>query len=323
MAKELKNKISTDISLAAEYLLNGELVAIPTETVYGLAANGMDEEAVLRIFKAKERPLFNPLILHTHSIEQALRLFHTPTETIKVLADTFWPGPLTIVAQKAEIVPDLVTAGSPMVAVRIPRHPLTLDLLKAIPFPLAAPSANLFGSISPTTPMHVAEQLGERISMVLDGGPCEVGLESTILMVDNEALTLLRKGGVTPEEIKRVTGQEPAIRTLSDNPEAPGMLKSHYAPSKPLFLGEMDELLKSYKLSEAGLLLFGQGSSYPDAADSRQLSFSGDLHEAARNLFRYLRELDKGPAKVILAQKVPESGIGMAINDRLWRASHV
>lgn len=322
MAEELKNKLSANISLAAEFLQKGELVAIPTETVYGLAANGLNDDAVLRVFKAKERPLFNPLILHTHSVEEALRLFKAPNETISILSRTFWPGPLTIVAPKADIVPDLVTAGSPMVAVRIPRHPLTLDLLRAITFPLAAPSANLFGSISPTTPIHVKEQLGERISMVLDGGPCEVGLESTIVMVEGCELTLLRKGGITPEEIKRVSGIEPVTRILSENPEAPGMLKSHYAPSKPLFLGELDELLMSHPLHEAGLLLFGPGDSYPDAADTRQLSSTGNLHEAARNLFRYLRELDKGPAKVILAQKVPESGIGMAINDRLWRASH-
>ncbi len=317
-------KCNNDYTAAAQWLKEGQLVAIPTETVYGLAANALDTNAVLKIYRTKERPLFNPLILHTNNLEKAKQL--TNREGIEFLekAMHFWPGPLTVLVPKSAMVHDLITAGSPLVAVRIPDHPLTLQLLDSLSFPLAAPSANRFGTISPTTAEHVLSQFSGVIPMVLDGGPCQVGVESTIIKQDNNGVVILRKGAVTASMLEshfdgRVT--YPPTTDAADKPEAPGMLKSHYAPETPLFFGNLLQLLSSHQDKKAGVLGM-QLPTLPDAvAHAVDISPTGDLKEAARNLFAALRELDNCGVDVILADNFPDYDLGMAINDRLQRAS--
>lgn len=308
----------TDIGRAKKLLEAGELVAIPTETVYGLAANAFDAQAALRIFEVKRRPSFDPLIVHTSSLERIGDFVKEVPEVAYKLAEAFWPGPLTLLLQKNEKVPDLVTSGLPRVAVRIPRHALTLQLLQELGFPLAAPSANPFGYISPTTARHVEEQLGEQIPYILDGGPCEVGVESTIIGFEGTKTIIYRLGGMSVEELSPYCSELVRMPHSSSNPQAPGQLKSHYAPRIPVTVGNLTELLTRYDKNEVAVLSFRD--HYPEV---RQfiLSPAGDLQEAAKNLFKALRELDKMPVKHILAEEVPDYGLGRAINDRLARAA--
>src|SRR5688572_19362754 len=234
-------KTGTDISLARQLLLNNELVAIPTETVYGLAANGLNADAVLKIYETKNRPSFNPLILHVADIEHAKALVEEfPPLAIK-LAAKFWPGPLTLVLKKKSNVPDIVSAGLDSIGIRVPDHPLTLELLKSLDFPLAAPSANPSGYVSPTTPQHVQQQLGDKIKYILDGGSCIVGIESTILKVIDNEVTVLRLGGIELEKITAAIGTSGRLRQASEKNsiEAPGMTDSHYAPRKKVLLGSI------------------------------------------------------------------------------------
>ncbi len=313
--------IGTDVLEAARLLRAGELVAIPTETVYGLAANALDPAACLAIFERKERPAFDPLIVHVRSLEQAgalvVRELPAPAAA---LARAFWPGPLTLVLPKRAGVPDLVTSGLDTVAVRQPAHPLAQQLLDALPFPLAAPSANRFGAVSPTTAQHVVDQLGERVPYVLDGGPCRVGVESTIVGWDGAQGVLLRPGGVPLEELERVVGELRLPADVADGaaPAAPGMLAAHYAPRTPLVLGDLDALLAAHAGRRVGVLAFRAPRAAPYV---RVLSANGDLAEAARRLFAALRELDGCGAELLLAEPVPDEGLGRAINDRLRRAS--
>ena len=313
----MKASIGTDLERAAAHLRAGELVAIPTETVYGLAANALDAAASLRIFEAKQRPAFDPLIVHVHSREQALELCEPPPAEALALMDAFWPGPLTLVLRKRARIPDVVTSGLDTVALRQPAHALTAELLARLPFSLAAPSANLFGRTSPTTAQHVAEQLGERIAYILDGGPCSVGVESTILGWEDGRAVLYRPGGTPLEAIERVVGRvDPAQKRVL--PAAPGMLAAHYAPRTPLELGDIDALLERGAGRRVAVLAFDR----PRPAHAcRVLSPSGDLAEAARRLFSSLRELDAAGAELIVAECVPETGLGRAINDRLRRAA--
>lgn len=321
--------IGTDLNEAARLLVAGELVAIPTETVYGLAANAFDEAAVLKVFGAKQRPAFDPLIVHVHSREQLSDVVREIPPEAEALIKAFWPGPLTLVLPKHPQIPDLVTSGLDTVGVRMPSHPLTLELLRALPFPLAAPSANPFGYVSPTTAQHVADQLGDRIPYILDGGPCEVGVESTILGLEPDdplstldiALrtyhwVLYRAGGVPVEAIEQVIGTvRPQVKHVL--PVAPGMLESHYAPRKPVFIGDIHALLKKHP-GRAAVISFAMKH---EAWRCEVLSPSGDLNEAARHLFASLRALDASDAEVILAEVFPEDGLGRAINDRLRRAA--
>ncbi len=227
-------QIGTDVAAAKALLEAGNVVGIPTETVYGLAGNALDPDAVLTIFRVKNRPSFDPLIVHTDAISKLDHFVTHIPEPVRRLAEAFWPGPLTLLFPKRDLIPDLVTAGLPAVAIRIPRHPLTLSLLRSLDFPLAAPSANPFGYISPTTAQHVADQLGNQVPYILDGGSADIGLESTIIGVENNQLTVFRLGGMALEQIEAVAGPV-AVRTHStSNPAAPGMLSSHYAPRKPL-----------------------------------------------------------------------------------------
>lgn len=326
------NKIGKDIEYARTLLMNDRLVAIPTETVYGLAANGLSSDAVLKIYEVKNRPSFNPLILHVSDIRQARELVERFPEKALLLARKFWPGPLTLVLKKKSIVPDIVTAGLDTVGIRVPAHRLTLQLLKSLHFPLAAPSANPSGYVSPTTPRHVAAQLGDKVDYILDGGRCKVGIESTIVKVTESECIVLRLGGIEPERIAAVAGVR--LRQLKvkheDKPESPGMMAAHYAPKKKLVLGDIEKNTRKYCGKKIGVLSFRQrwhrrmlASGMYDAALAMALvlSPSGDLHEAARNLFSFLRKLDESEAEIILAEPVPDEGLGRAINDRLRRAA--
>jgi len=313
--------IGKDINKAIALLEAGELVAIPTETVYGLAGNALDTTAVTKIFVAKNRPHFDPLIVHVPSLQRAEQVVRSIPEKALILSNLFWPGPLTILLNKKQIIPDLVTAGLDTVGIRCPRHPLTLELLQKINFPLAAPSANPFGYVSPTRPEHVSEQLGDKISYILDGGPCPVGIESTIVGFEEDQTIVYRLGGLSLENIEDAIGSVSVQGHSLANPKAPGQLNSHYAPRKRLVLGTFPQLFKTYGQVQVGTLSFRTLFQEVEKRNQIVLSPSGNLEEAARNLFSGLRELDKMEVSVILAEEVPDIGIGKAINDRLRRAA--
>jgi L-threonylcarbamoyladenylate synthase len=315
-------QIGQDITLAKKHLEAGALVAIPTETVYGLAANALDEKAVLDIFKVKNRPKFDPLIVHTHNLNEVNKyVSHIPDRAYK-LAESFWPGPLTILLQKKSIIPDLITSGLPAVAIRIPRHELTLQLLKTLDFPLAAPSANPFGYVSPTTALHVEKQLGDSIPYILDGGSSNIGVESTIIGFDEyDFPTIYRLGGKKIEDIEALIGKVHIQLNKSSNPVAPGMLKSHYAPKKPLYVGDIIDLAKTYNNRKIGIISFDQDYTFLNPKKQIILSQNGSLDEAAKNIFAALREMDDPQIEIILTEKLPEEGLGRAVNDRVERAS--
>ncbi|HYM20467.1 MAG TPA: L-threonylcarbamoyladenylate synthase [Candidatus Kapabacteria bacterium] len=304
----------TDISLAVKLLRNGGLVSIPTETVYGLAANALNEEAVTKIFEVKDRPFFDPLIVHIALFEQVFKYVESMPSWAEKLFQSFSPGPLTIVLKKKKIIPDIVTAGLETVGIRIPSHPMTLELLHELDFPLAAPSANPFGYVSPTNASHVREQLDGKIEYILDGGDCAVGIESTIVADDRGAPTILRLGGVSMEEIQHVVGKV-NINTSGPTPQSPGMLVSHYAPRKKFVIGFPDNSIR------AAFLGFKNYSEFIPKNNQQILSSTGDLREAARNVFRAMRDLDGLDVDIIFAEFVPDTGLGRAINDRLKRAA--
>lgn len=318
--------IGIDIAFAADCLRKGELVAIPTETVYGLAANGLNEAAVVKIYAVKNRPQFNPLILHFPDFSrlQALGL-HLPDKALE-LAARFCPGPLSFVIPGSPKIPGIVTAGTPAVAVRVPAHPVTLELLQQLDFPLAAPSANPSGMVSPTSALHVAAQLGDKVSYILDGGPCRVGVESTIISFLEERPRLLRYGGISLENIEAVIGKIALPEAgFVDNPIAPGMLARHYATRHPLVLGDAELLIRqAHQLDPipriASISLTRQFKDLP-AAYQFCLSPSGNLEEAASRLFHAMRQADDMDIDLIVADRFPEKGLGLAINDRLKRAA--
>ncbi|MFD2936371.1 L-threonylcarbamoyladenylate synthase [Spirosoma flavum] len=312
-------QIGTDKEIAKAFLEVGNVVGIPTETVYGLAGNALNPDAILTIFRVKNRPSFDPLIVHTDSLARLDQFVTDIPDLAQQLAETFWPGPLTLLLPKRDLIPDLVTAGLSTVAVRIPNHPLTLDLLRSLNFPLAAPSANPFGYISPTTAQHVADQLGDQIPYILDGGPAGIGIESTIIGFENNIATVFRLGGIALEKIEQVIGPV-SVRTHStSNPKAPGMLSSHYAPRKPLIL--LPAGASPQPGERVGALVFREPFGGLRPENQRILSPTGDLNEAAKNLFAYLRALDTLPIDVIYAEPLSNEGLGWAMNDRLRRAS--
>jgi len=314
--------IGKNTTLAAQFLREGKLVAIPTETVYGLAALASDQKAILSVFEAKKRPSFDPLILHFHSIEAIQPYAELKEPALLKLAKRFWPGPLSLVLPKTALVPDLVTSGLEKVAVRIPDQPLTLSLLKELNAPLAAPSANPFGYISPTKAEHVRKQLGDKVAYILDGGGCEIGLESTIVGIENDKLCVYRLGGLSLEEIESCCGHAELKLNVSSNPKTPGQLKSHYAPKKTLFFGDLNTIMPLHKDKKLSVICFG---NFPNSIELPKqllnLSPSQNIKEAAMSLFAMLRAADESDTEVILAQKLPEKGLGRAINDRLKRAS--
>ncbi len=305
---------SENIKTAAELLKKGEVIAFPTETVYGLGAIAFNERAVAKIFELKKRPSFDPLIVHIAEISMLEEVCYF-NEKAKRLADKFWPGPLTLVLPKKEKVPGIVTSGLPTVAVRMPAHKVALELIKQCGLPIAAPSANPFGRLSPTKAEHVLSYFGERL-FILDGGECKIGLESTIIDLTQEVPVILRPGGVPPEEIEKILGKIEIKIKSSSSPKAPGQLKKHYSPSTPLKIFREKETFSGKRI---GFIAF---SNLPAKKYEvvKILSPSGDLKEAAANLFRFLHELDKMELDLILVEPVPEKGLGLAIMDRLKRA---
>ncbi len=314
-------KLGTDIEYAINLLAAGELVGIPTETVYGLAANCYNDRAVAHIFAVKNRPSFDPLIAHTSSLDRVTQFVRQVPDKAQTLAEIFWPGPLTLVLPKKTLVPDIVTSGLDSVAVRVPDHPLTLQLLGAIDFPLAAPSANPFGYVSPTRASHVNDQLGDNIAYILDGGSCRVGIESTIIRFDTDMPVILRLGGVTVEEIQHVIGPVKIDAHAYDHPAAPGMLESHYSPFTTILMGNLHEMLNRFGPEGTGILAFNREIPKIETAFQYVLSPSSDIEEAATRLFSGLRSLDQLNLQRILCEPVPDVGLGKAINDRLRRAS--
>jgi L-threonylcarbamoyladenylate synthase len=311
-------EIGKDISRAKRLLESGELVAIPTETVYGLAGNALDTQSITKIFSTKNRPQFDPLIVHVSSLDKAKEYVSEIPALAKKLTDNFWPGPLTLLLKKKNIIPDLVTSGLDTVGIRCPDHELTRNLLSSLDFPLAAPSANPFGYVSPTQPSHVNDQLGEKIKYILDGGICTVGIESTILGFENNQPVVYRLGGLSVEHIESVIGKVIVQTHSSSNPKAPGQLKSHYAPTKRVILGDIHRLIVSHPTQRIGILSFQKDFEQPNQII---LSASGNTEEAAQHLFSALRSFDKLPVDIILSELLPEQGLGRAINDRLRRAA--
>jgi L-threonylcarbamoyladenylate synthase len=316
--------IGTDVKHAAAILRDGGLVAFATETVYGLGADALNPQAVARVFEVKQRPNFDPLIVHVADIAQLGSLVKQMTPVGEQLAAAFWPGPLTLVLEKENIVPDLVTAGLPTVAVRIPAHSLALELLRTANIPVAAPSANPFGRISPTTAAHVAEQLGEQIDYILDGGPALVGLESTVLQPTADVPLLLRPGGLPLEEIEAVIGEvsipDPDARPELSAQQSPGRLPKHYAPRTPLIIQSSDVKIVT-EGTRIGLLAFSTPADISDYSAIEVLSPTADLNEAAAHFFAALRRLDAAGLDLIIAEPFPDKGLGRALNDRLRRAA--
>lgn len=311
-----KTLVGNNIELAVQFLKRNELVAIPTETVYGLAANALNPEAIIKIFEVKQRPFFDPLIVHVHSVDEIQKYVTYVPMAVYELAKYF--SAITYVLPKKENIPDIVTSGHNTVGIRIPGHPLTLDLLKNLDFPLAAPSANPFGYISPTTAQHVLESLGGKIPYILDGGPCSIGVESTIISFETEIPTILRLGGTTIETIEEIIGKVDINTQSKVNPESPGLLENHYAPHIPLYIQKYPP---EYSYDEIGVIAFQHYHENVPIHQQYVLSPTGDLSEAAKNLFHALRKLDNMPIKAIVAEIFPDKNLGKAINDRLYRAS--
>jgi len=321
------NATAQDLQTAAALLRAGRLVAFPTETVYGLGANAENPEAVVRIFEAKQRPTFDPLIVHVAELSQVERVVADFPATARSLAREFWPGPLTLVLPKRDTIPDLVTAGLPGVGIRIPRHPVAITLLKSAACPVAAPSANPFGGISPTTAQHVSDGLGNKVDWIVDGGPCAVGLESTVLSLMNDRPILLRHGGCPVEEIEHVIGAvEIAVSDASKNDAAqpaPGMLSRHYAPATRLVVIGHHQPAAAFAGLRCGLLTTGNQPFSGRFSRIESLSDDGNLQTCAANFFAAMRTLDASDLDVIIAHEFPAYGLGVALNDRLRRAAHL
>ena len=303
-------------------LLNQEnIIAIPTETVYGLAGNIFSEIALKKIFELKNRPFNNPLIVHVKSIDQIQKIASEIPEIAFKLAEKFWPGPLTLVLKKQPHISDLVTANKDTVAIRMPNHKRTLELLQKLDFPLAAPSANPFGSISPTCSKHVLDYFNDKLELILEGGNCEEGIESTIIGFEENQVVLYRHGSITIDEIEKVVGKITDNSKNDIDPKAPGMFSRHYAPKTDTFLtNNVVELIKSFPNQKIGLLLFQNEIKNASIKYQEILSKSGDLSEAARNLYAAMHRLDEKNIDIIIAEIMPDSGLGRTMNDRLQRA---
>jgi L-threonylcarbamoyladenylate synthase len=312
---------TTNITKAAQALINDEIIAIPTETVYGLAGNAYSENAVKKIFELKKRPFYNPLIVHIKSTEFLDKVATDIPDMAWKLAEEFWPRSLTLVLKKQPHIPNIITAGKETVAVRVPNHPMALALLEQLEFPLAAPSANPFGCISPTTAMHVSNYFKENLEIVLDGGACKNGIESTIIGFENNQPILYRHGSISVEDIERIVGKVLITTSKDCSPDAPGMLSRHYAPKTNTYLTDnVSELIPSFSGKKIGLLLFKDKISTTENILQEVLSKKGDLAEATKNLYATMHRLDKSCLDVIIAERLPNKGLGKSINDRLERA---
>lgn len=315
------NSDKHNITLAAEAIKNGDVVAFPTETVYGLGADCTNPIAVSKIFEVKNRPSFNPLIVHVSKFSQLEEVSFAENENVKKLINKFWPGPLTLVLPKKNIIPDIVTSGHPTVAVRMPNHPVALKLIDAAGVPIAAPSANSFGFLSPTSAEHVAKQLGNKISIILDGGQSDVGVESTIIELINNRVTILRPGGLPIEEIRKIIPSVDVEQKDTLAPKAPGMLLQHYAPKIELkFLDEVN--FNDLDINKVGYLSFNGNKVEQKFKVTRVLTKTNNLREAAANLFKYLHELENENIQLIIADRIAETGLGIAIMDRLTKAAN-
>ena len=318
----MKTEISTDRNAAVELLRAGEVVALPTETVYGLAADALNPIAVAKIFEAKERPRFDPLIVHLPGRDWLEKIAQIPAQDrqlITKLTEEFWPGPFTIILPKSEVVPEIVTAGLDTVAVRMSAHSVFGDIIRALGKPLAAPSANRFGRLSPTTAEHVSDELNGRIPLIVGAGPTEHGIESTIVMVQGGRIDIFRRGPITAEQLSQFA--DVSLVSARTKISAPGQLPSHYAPKTPLRVID-DAKTIPITTRRVALLAWNPVENQMRFIAVRQLSSKQDLREATANLFRYLRELDALEVDLIAAERVPAQGLGAAILDRLERAAH-
>ncbi|KMQ50511.1 TsaC protein [Chitinispirillum alkaliphilum] len=310
------------ISRAAGIIKQGGVVAFPTETVYGLGTNAFNEKSVARVFEVKKRPSFDPLIVHIDNENWLTELVHRIPEKAKILIDAFWPGPLSIVLPKRSKVPDIVTAGLPGVALRMPSNLVALTLIREAGVPLAAPSANPFGAISPTLASHVKEQLGEDIDMILDGGPCSVGIESTVISFLESEPVLLRAGGAELEEIQKLIGKVKVASAMEHISHSPGRCERHYSPSTPLTrLSDPKYIPTELRAGLISVAPIEKKNLPPNIVSVEILSGSGDLREAACNLFAAMRRLDSSDLEVIYSLPLSNQGLGLAINDRLSRAA--
>ena len=316
---DARKDLRTTVAAAVEILSRKDLVALPTETVYGLAGDALETEAVAKIFEAKERPFFDPLILHVANKKWLSQLTRSPeraSPVLEKLMERFWPGPLTILFPKSDLVPDLVTAGLAQVAIRMPRHPVFVAVLRAFGKPLAAPSANRFGRVSPTRGEHVFDELQNRIPLILDAGPTMVGLESTIVRVREEKIEILRQGPVSEENLAEIAPTEQFA--MPEKVVAPGQTRSHYAPEKLLHLFGPDAIGPNSSCD--ALICWGPVRHAKDFSIVRSLSETRDLRVAAQRLFGLLREVDRPNIRQIYIEAVPEIGLGKAIMDRIRRA---
>lgn len=311
----LDGKREESILYAVSLLKKGELVAFPTETVYGLGADALNPYAVIKIFEVKRRPRFDPLIVHIAEERWLEDLAEWVPITARRLVERFWPGPLTIILEKRSLVPDVVTAGLKTVAIRMPSHPVAQKLLRTFSNPVAAPSANPFGYLSPTKAEHVARVLGEKIPLILDGGACEYGIESTILSFFGEKVYIHRHGSITQEEIESVVGR---VEEWKGEALAPGRLSTHYAPKRPIRIVESAE---EVTVANSAFLAFRTPSSPLPSRYVRVLSERGDLREAATRFFSFLYELDREDVEVIYVERIPDRGLGRAMMERLRKAS--
>jgi len=310
------------LETAKRVLDKGELAALPTETVYGLAADALNPQAVVKIFEAKERPRFNPLIVHLPDWEWFEKIVHLRAQDRRLVSELtthFWPGPLTLVLPHRSIVPDIVTAGLDTLAVRMSAHRAFSSIIRAFGRPLAAPSANRFGHLSPTTAEHVRHELNNRIPVIIDAGPTAHGIESTIVAVKQGKMQLLRRGPITREQLAKFGNV--GIASPKGRPIAPGQLRTHYAPRTPLVLVKKAREFVPPRRKKCGLLAWSGSGRMPGFAKIRFLSVRGDLREAAANLFGSLHDLDEAGLDLIVAESVPEQGVGCAILDRLRRAA--
>ena len=319
MKTSLLDPDSGAVARAVELLAQGEPVALPTETVYGLAADATNPEAVLKIFEAKERPFFDPLIVHLPDLSWRDRIAKNCDPLVEKLTAQFWPGPLTMILPKREIIPDVVTSGLSTVAVRMSAHPIFREVCSKFGKPLAAPSANRFGRISPTSARDVLAELEGRIPLILDGGQAVHGIESTIVAVEKGCIRILRAGPVTSEQLAEFA--KVLAEPRSGAPEAPGQLKSHYAPRTRLIISNLRFQISNFPGRRAGLLAWKSTAGGEGFETVEVLSPTGDLREAAATLFAKMRRLDAAGLDLIVAEPVPETGLGIAIMDRLRKAA--
>ncbi|WP_438961199.1 L-threonylcarbamoyladenylate synthase [Nonlabens sp.] len=315
-------QISKNISKAVALLNEEQNVAIPTETVYGLAGNIYSEKAIHGIFEMKKRPLVNPLIVHIHDIAHVADLTTTFPEKAQQLAAAFWPGSLTLVLPKSDQVPNLITAGKDTVGIRIPNHSLTIELLRQLDFPIAAPSANPFTKISPTTAQHVADYFKNELHLVLDGGACKNGIESTIVGFEDEKPVVYRLGSISMEAIEKVIGTVTLKNKKETAPQAPGMMARHYAPRTQLILvDDIHNAIAQHPDKNIGLLLHEELETIPEVKHITYLSKNTNFKEAASRLYDAMHSLDQLDLNLIIAQRFPDHDLGTSINDRLTRAT--